>query len=53
MYSLHLDYFFLLPLAFAYLMMVAGVQKRMLEWRRNPHACRGCGRSPRKCTCRH
>jgi hypothetical protein len=53
MYSLHVAYLFLLPLAFAYVMMVAGVQKRVLEWRRSPRACRGCGRPPRTCTCRN
>ncbi|HEY7397191.1 MAG TPA: hypothetical protein VH538_02725 [Gaiellaceae bacterium] len=53
MYSVQPDYFFLLPLAFAYVMMVAGVKKRMLQWRRDPHACRSCGRSLRECTCYH
>lgn len=35
-----------------YLMMAAGVQKRALEWKRNPRVCPSCGAHARDCRCR-
>jgi hypothetical protein len=36
----------------AYLMTVAGVAKRGLEWKHRGRACRSCGLDARRCRCR-
>jgi hypothetical protein len=36
----------------AFLMMLAGVHKRALEWRRKPRLCPSCGRRIEGRTCR-
>ena len=35
-----------------YLMTVAGVEKRMLRWRRRPKRCPACRHEQRDCVCR-
>lgn len=41
----------LLPLVVASLMVLAGVQKSALEWKR-PRICPACGREATRCRCR-
>lgn len=42
----------LVSLGVAYLMMLAGVQKNALEWRRSTRTCPSCGRETFRCRCR-
>jgi hypothetical protein len=34
------------------LMVLAGTQKKLLQWKRTPKRCPACGRSERDCRCR-
>lgn len=53
MNPLHLTIVFLVAAGVAYLMMVAGVSKRALEWKRASRICPSCGRDAfRDCICR-
>jgi hypothetical protein len=48
----HLALFFATTTGAAFLMMLAGVQKRALEWRRRRRVCPSCGRPIAGRTCR-
>ena len=48
----HILYFGLVPLGVAYLMMLAGVHKRALDWKRVDRICPSCGRDAYRCRCR-
>jgi hypothetical protein len=52
--AMHLEQltFLLLLGAVLYVMMVAGVEKRALEWKRQRRTCPSCGRDARNCRCR-
>jgi hypothetical protein len=43
---------FLLPLGVAYLMIIGGLGKNALEWKRRPRTCPSCGRDTGRCSCR-
>jgi hypothetical protein len=43
---------FLVLTSVAYLMMLAGLRKNALEWRRRRFACPSCGVDRRRCRCR-
>ena len=49
---IHYAYLLLLPLGVAYLMMLAGVQKSALEWKRRSRICPSCNREAHRCRCR-
>jgi hypothetical protein len=49
---LHHAELFVLPLGVAWLMMLAGVQKNALEWRRRARICPSCDRDLERCRCR-
>ena len=52
MYISHFLFFSLVTAGAAYLMLVAGVRKRALEWKRRARVCPSCGRDARKgCRC--
>jgi hypothetical protein len=51
MNSSHLILLFLVSAAAVYLMMVAGVTKHALEWKRASRICPSCGRATRDCRC--
>jgi hypothetical protein len=44
MLDLHLALLFTMTTGVGFLMLVAGVQKRALEWRRRRRLCPSCGR---------
>lgn len=46
------DYLFVLVAIAVYLMMIAGVEKSALEWRRPTRPCPSCGRARSQCRCR-
>lgn len=46
------QYLFLLVAVVVYLMMIAGVQKSALEWKRPTRPCPSCGRTASRCRCR-
>jgi hypothetical protein len=48
----HLALLFATTTGAAFLMMVAGVQKRALEWRRRRRVCPSCGRRIDGPTCK-
>jgi NADH pyrophosphatase NudC (nudix superfamily) len=48
----HYVYVALLALGIAYLMMLAGVRRRLLEWKRTTRICPSCGRPAHRCPCR-
>jgi rRNA maturation endonuclease Nob1 len=48
----HIAIFGVLTLVVAYLMMIAGVQKNALEWRRRRRTCPSCGRDIEARVCR-
>lgn len=53
MYGLvHDALLFLVPLGAAYLMILGGVGKNALEWKRRSHTCPSCGRATTHCSCR-
>lgn len=53
MYALlHQLLVFLLPLGVAYLMIVGGVGKNALEWKRRLRICPSCGRDTGRRSCR-
>ena len=51
MYSANVVLLIFVVAGAVYLMMAAGVQKRALDWKREPRLCPGCGRQP--CRCSH
>jgi hypothetical protein len=48
----HVPSLLLLPLVVAALMVLAGVQKRALEWKRPSPICPACDREASRCRCR-
>lgn len=53
MYGLvHAASLVVLPLGVACLMMLAGVQKNALEWKRRSRICPSCNRETHRCRCR-
>ena len=53
MYGLvHLASVVLLPIGVACLMMLAGVHKNALEWKRPTRICPSCNRETHRCRCR-
>ncbi len=49
---LHEAVVFLVPLGVAYLMILGGLGKNALEWKRRPRSCPSCGRDTVRCSCR-
>jgi hypothetical protein len=49
--SIHSALFVVLTLGVAYVMMLAGVQKSALQWKRS-RVCPSCGLEERRCRCR-
>ena len=53
MYALlHQLLVFLLPLGVACLMIIGGVGRNALEWKRRLRICPSCGRAVSHCSCR-
>jgi hypothetical protein len=50
--DLHIALLATLTLAVGYVMVVAGVEKSLLEWRRRRRTCAGCGRVLESRVCR-
>jgi hypothetical protein len=49
--DLHLVLLVVVAAAVAYLMTLAGVEKRAIEWKRASRRCPSCGRAGRDCSC--
>jgi NADH pyrophosphatase NudC (nudix superfamily) len=50
--SLHLLLVLVVPLGVAYLMVLMGMGKTMLEWKHPVRFCPSCGLDERRCRCR-